>query len=359
MTKSTPEDDESIEDNERVFHQAIFTPLDIGVLRCALRGEAGSEHERQRVAAILDELENTRSGILVRPEDAETEVEDDEYAKCYTTMIFTDQLEVLRSALRGEPGPDDERQRVGYIIEGFADTTFLMLLLCSDRSGLGLTWFKIPSGELTNLPYLRHIGRLEKPVIMSTGMATLGDIEAAIDALEKAGTSRDLITVLHCTTEYPMPMQDVNLRAMVRLRDAFGVAVGYSDHTPGIEVAIAAVSLGATVIEKHFTMSRDLPGPDHKASLEPNELKDMVQAIRNIEIALGDGVKRLTASEARNEPFARKSLVAACAIAAGEPFSEANVTVKRPGTGVSPMRWDDMLRRRAPRDFEADELIEL
>ncbi|MHB1018549.1 MAG: N-acetylneuraminate synthase [Coriobacteriia bacterium] len=224
---------------------------------------------------------------------------------------------------------------------------------------LGLASFKVPSGELSNLPYLRHIGRHSKPVILSTGMATLGEIEAAIDALEKSGTPRDLITVLHCTSEYPAPMCEVNLRAMVSLRDAFGVNVGYSDHTPGIEVAIAAVALGATVVEKHFTMSRDLPGPDHKASLEPSELKAMVQAIRNIETALGDGIKRLTASEARNRPYSRKSIVAAHAIRAGEMFSERNVTVKRPGTGVSPMRWDEVLGRRAPRDFATDEQIEL
>jgi len=223
---------------------------------------------------------------------------------------------------------------------------------------LGLTSFKIPSGELVNLPYLRHVGRHGKQVILSTGMAVLGEIEAAIDALEQAGTPRDLITVLHCTTEYPTPMSDVNLRAMVSMRDAFGVAVGYSDHTPGIEVAIAAVALGATVIEKHFTMSRDLPGPDHKASLEPHELKAMVQGIRNIEIALGDGVKRLTASEARNKPISRKSIVAARSIRAGELFTEDDLAVKRPGTGLSPMRWDDVVGRTASRDYATDDFIE-
>ena len=176
---------------------------------------------------------------------------------------------------------------------------------------LGLDRFKIPSGEITNLPYLRHVGRYGKPVILSTGMATLGEIEAALEVLEQAGTPRDRITVLHCNTEYPTPMADVNLRAMLTIRDAFGVAVGYSDHTSGIEVAIAAVALGATVIEKHFTLDRNLPGPDHKASLEPDELKAMVAAIRNIEQALGDGIKRPSASEAKNKPIARKSLVAA------------------------------------------------
>ena len=225
--------------------------------------------------------------------------------------------------------------------------------------GLGLKCFKIPSGEITNLPYLRHIGRIGKAVILSTGMANMGEIEAAIDALEHAGTSRAKVTVLHCTTEYPTPMAEVNLRAMQSIHAAFGVAVGYSDHTPGIEVAIAAVAMGACVIEKHFTLDRNLPGPDHKASLEPEELKAMVAAIRNIETALGDGIKRLTPSEAKNRPIGRRSLVASQTITAGEVFSAKNITAKRPGTGISPMRWDEVLGRSAPRDFVADELIEI
>lgn len=224
---------------------------------------------------------------------------------------------------------------------------------------LGLDSLKVPSGEITNLPYLRHVGRYGKPVILSTGMATLGEIEAAAEALEEAGTPRDRMTVLHCNTAYPTPMGDVNLRAMLTIRDALGVAVGYSDHTLGIEVAVAAVALGATVIEKHFTLNRLLPGPDHQASLEPDELKAMVSAIRNIERALGDGIKRLTASEAKNKPIGRKSLVASCAIRAGECFTPTNLAVKRPGTGLSPMRWDEVLGRNAPRDFALDELIEL
>ncbi|OGO25260.1 MAG: N-acetylneuraminate synthase [Chloroflexi bacterium RBG_16_52_11] len=224
---------------------------------------------------------------------------------------------------------------------------------------LGLDCFKIPSGEITNLPYLRHVGRYGRSVILSTGMATLSEVEVALDVLGQAGTPRERITVLHCNTEYPTPMADVNLRAMLTMRDAFGVAVGYSDHTPGIEVPIAAVALGATVIEKHFTLDRHLPGPDHKASLEPDELKAMVIAIRNIEQAMGDGIKRPSPSEAKNMPIVRKSLVAACAIRAGEVFSETNLAVKRPGTGLSPMRWDEALGRKAPRDFVADELIEL
>lgn len=218
---------------------------------------------------------------------------------------------------------------------------------------------KIPSGEITNFPYLRHVGSRGVSLIISTGMASLGEIEAALEILEQAGTPSNRVTVLHCTTEYPTPMAGVNLRAMLTIREAFKVKVGYSDHTQGFEVAIAAAALGATVIEKHFTLDRNLPGPDHKASLEPGELGSMVAAIRNIEQALGDGIKRLSPSEAQNRSVARKSLVAACVIRAGEVFSEANVLAKRPGTGISPMRWDEVLGRKAPRNFAPDELIEL
>jgi N,N'-diacetyllegionaminate synthase len=226
-------------------------------------------------------------------------------------------------------------------------------------AGLGFERFKIPSGEITNRPYLQHVGRLGKPLIISTGMATMEEIAAALAVLEKAGTARELITVLHCNTQYPTPMADVNLRAMLSIRDTFGVKVGYSDHTLGIEVAIAAVALGASVIEKHFTLDRHMPGPDHRASLEPAELAAMVAAIRNIERSLGDGVKRPSASELPNRSAARKSLVAACAIHKGEPFTAANIAVKRPGTGLSPMHFDEVLGRGAPRDFVADEMIEL
>ena len=242
---------------------------------------------------------------------------------------------------------------IGFFSTGF-DIESVDLLV-----SLGISQFKIPSGEITNLPYLRHIGQFSKSVILSTGMATMDDIEAAIDVLEEAGTSRSLITILHCTTEYPSPMEEVNLNAMKNLQAAFGVSVGYSDHTSGIEVAIAAVALGATVIEKHFTLNRNLPGPDHKASLEPDELKAMVTAIRNIEVALGDGIKRLTPSEQLNKEVSRKSIVASKTIKAGEIFTADNITAKRPGTGISPMKWDAVMGRKAPKDFDADELIEL
>jgi N,N'-diacetyllegionaminate synthase len=224
---------------------------------------------------------------------------------------------------------------------------------------LGLDRFKVPSGELTNLPYLRHIGQLRLPVILSTGMATMAEIGAALTALEAAGTPREQITVLHCTTEYPTPFEDVNLRAMRAIGETFGVAIGYSDHTLGIEVATAAVALGASVIEKHFTLDRTLAGPDHRASLEPDELAAMVRAIRNVERALGDAIKRPSPSEMKNLPLARKSIVARRAIRAGERFSAENVTTKRPGTGLSPMQWDQVVGRVAARDFRPDEAIEL
>ena len=222
---------------------------------------------------------------------------------------------------------------------------------------LGANRFKIPSGEINDLPYLRKIGSFDMPVILSTGMATLGEIEAALDVLECAGTSRRKITILHCNTAYPTPMQDVNLLAMCSIRDAFGVNVGYSDHTLGIEVPIAAVALGAKVIEKHLTLSRNQPGPDHKSSLEPQEFKSMVSSIRNIEKALGDGIKRPSLSEIKNINIVRKSLVASKHINVGEKFTSENVTTKRAGKGISPMRFDEVVGQKALRSFNPDELI--
>lgn len=224
---------------------------------------------------------------------------------------------------------------------------------------LCMDFMKVPSGEITNLPYLRKIANLKMPVIMSTGMSTLGDIEAALDVFYKGGLSIDDITLLHCNTEYPTPFADVNLKAMFTLRQCFGTKVGYSDHTKGIEVPIAAVAMGATVIEKHFTLDRTLPGPDHVASLEPNEMQQMVSAIRNIEQAMGNGLKHVTDSERKNMEIARKSIVAACDIKKGEVFTSSNLLTKRPGNGVSPMLWDKIIGTKAVRDFAADELIEL
>ena len=224
---------------------------------------------------------------------------------------------------------------------------------------LNLGLWKIPSGEITNFPYLKKIAQYGEPVIMSTGMCSMDDVEQALNVLLEHGLTKEQITLLHCNTEYPTPLQDVNLKAMLQLRDKFGVKVGYSDHTKGIEVPIAAVALGAEVIEKHFTLDRTLPGPDHKASLEPNELKAMVDAIRNIEQALGDGQKHVSASEEKNIAIARKSIVAAKDIKRGELLTEENLTTKRPGSGISPMRWEELIGTKAIRDFKEDELIEI
>ena len=222
---------------------------------------------------------------------------------------------------------------------------------------LGMKLWKIPSGEITNLPYLIKIAKTGKPVIMSTGMAELKEVEEAVNVLKEGGAGE--ITLLHCTTEYPAPFDSVNLKAMNTLREKLGTKVGYSDHTTGIEVVVAAVSLGATVIEKHFTLNRNLEGPDHKASLEPEELEVMVNKIRIIEKALGDGVKRAAEAEKKNIAIARKSIVAAKDIKKGEILSEDNITTKRPGNGISPMQWFEVLGTEAIRDFGEDELIEV
>lgn len=218
---------------------------------------------------------------------------------------------------------------------------------------------KISSGDLTNLPLLRHVGAMNLPIILSTGMATLGEIEASVGALEQAGASREAITLLHCNTDYPTPWHDVNLRVIETLRRAFETPVGYSDHTTGIEIACAAVALGATVIEKHFTLDRDLPGPDHKASLEPDELVSLVQSIRHIELAMGSARKEPTASELPNRAVARRSLVASRPIKAGDVFAPDNIIPKRAERGLSPMLWDQVIGRIARRDFAEDEPIEL
>jgi N,N'-diacetyllegionaminate synthase len=239
----------------------------------------------------------------------------------------------------------------------FATTAFGLVSLEFIKK-MNLDFYKIPSGEITNLPYLRKIGAFKKPLILSSGMATLSEIEKAVQVLEAAGCPRRRITVLHCTTDYPAPMRDVNLLAMKSIQEQLNVRIGYSDHTLGIEVPIAAVALGATVIEKHFTLDRGLPGPDHKASLIPSELKSMVEGIRNIEEALGDGIKRLMPSEIGNREVVRKSIVTSQPIQNGQVFTEENLTTKRPGTGVSPMEWDRIIGTKAHRDFFVDELID-
>ena len=241
----------------------------------------------------------------------------------------------------------------------FASTPFDLVSIDTLKE-LNMDFFKIPSGEITNYPYLVKVAKMGLPIIMSTGMATIAEIKEAVKVLTDNGVCKDKITILHCNTEYPTPMEDVNLKAMLHIQQELGVAVGYSDHTLGIEVPIAAVALGATVIEKHFTLDKNLPGPDHKASLEPKELKAMVSAIRNIEKAIGGlGVKEVSASEAKNEPIVRRSIIANRAIKKGELLTEENLIVKRPGTGLSPMRWNEVIGTKAIRDFEEDDFIEL
>ena len=222
---------------------------------------------------------------------------------------------------------------------------------------LRLPFFKIPSGEITNYPYLRQIAGYKKPVVVSTGMSTVAEVDNAIQVLLQFGLNRTMITLLHCNTEYPTPYHDVNLMAMLSMKTIFGVKIGYSDHTPGIEIPIAAAALGATVIEKHFTLDRNMEGPDHKASLEPHELRAMVISIRNIEMSLGDGIKHPTRSEQKNKLIARKSIVASMKINKGQIFTEKNLTTKRPGNGISPMEWNNVIGKRASRDFNEDELI--
>lgn len=241
---------------------------------------------------------------------------------------------------------------IGFMSTGF-DNESVDFLAQSHQAKL-----KIPSCEVTNFLYLKNIAAYNREIFLSTGMASIGEVEWSINTLERFGTPREKITVLHCTSEYPAPFNEVNLRAMLTIKKAFNVRVGYSDHTLGIEVPIAAVTLGASVIEKHFTLDRSMPGPDHKASLEPKELRAMVAAIRNVERALGDGVKRITSSEARNSLTVRKSIVAARDIQKGDAFSSNNLTVKRPGNGLSPMLYESLLGVIATRSYKADELIE-
>lgn len=242
---------------------------------------------------------------------------------------------------------------IGFLSSPFDNESIDLL------AAIGQDYWKIPSGEITNLPYLRRIGALGGRVIMSTGMCCMDDIEAAVRIVEEAGTPRSQIYLLHCNTQYPTPMTDVNLRAMRALEHLGCAGVGYSDHTEGIEVPVAAVALGAEVIEKHFTLDRGMPGPDHKASLEPQELSAMVSSIRNIELALGSADKCVSSSESANRAVARKSIVALCDIPEGEILTEKNITVKRPGSGLSPMLWDSVLGTKAVRSFSADELIEI
>lgn len=275
-----------------------------------------------------------------------------------TTDARESQLDMIRKL---ELGPEEFRELKHHCNEigiRFWSTAFDLPSVDFLQKLTPGMW-KIPSGEITNPIYLRKIGALNEEVVMSTGMATLGEIETALDILESAGTSRNKITLLHCTTEYPAPLEDINLKAMWTMAAAFpGIrGVGYSDHTRGIEISLAAAAMGAILIEKHFTLDRAMQGPDHAASLEPAELASLVQGVRNIELALGNGIKKPAPEELENRIAARKSLVARTNISRGEIFSEANLTVKRPGSGVSAIHWDKYMGKPAPRDYRADELI--
>lgn len=280
-----------------------------------------------------------------------------EYQKTSTGTAET-QLEMAR---RLELTLDDHKtlirhcqnRRISFLSTAFDEDSLSML--CD----LNVPILKVPSGEITNLPYLRKIGEMRKRIILSSGMATLDEIKVAVGILTKSGTPKNKITVLHCNTEYPTPFCDVNLRAMVTIGKKLGVKIGYSDHTLGIEVPIAATALGAVVIEKHFTLNRSMRGPDHRASLEPNELGAMVKSIRNVETALGSDIKRPSPSELKNIPVARRSIVAARDIQKGEVFSAENITAKRPGIGLTPMLWDNVVGKRSKMSFRKDDLIRI
>jgi N,N'-diacetyllegionaminate synthase len=280
-----------------------------------------------------------------------------EYQK-ENTGVVESQLEMLKKLELGEAAHRDlvrhcRTRKITYLCTPFDLESIDLLVRLRQRV------FKIPSGEITNLPYLRKMGMLRKRIIMSTGMADMTELRAALAVLVKAGTRKDDITVLHCNTEYPTPYKDANLNAMTTIAKTCGVAVGYSDHTPGIEVSLAAVALGACVVEKHFTLDKDMAGPDHKASLDRAELFSLVQGIRNVEKALGTSIKKASPSEKKNITIARKSIVAARPIDKGERLTSENITTKRPALGISPMRWDSVIGRKARRRFEVDELIEL
>lgn len=282
-----------------------------------------------------------------------------EYQKNNTNNHSETQLEMLQKL---ELSHEDHGKLIDYCNSKgikFFSTAFDLDSL-EYLSTIGMDMVKIPSGEITNLPYLRKAASLFSKVILSTGMATLYEIKEALEVFLKAGISKNNITILHCNTEYPTPMNDVNLKAMLHIEKEFGTSIGYSDHTLGIEIPIAAVALGASMIEKHFTLDKAMEGPDHKASIEPKELKSMVESIRNVELAIaGSGIKAPSVSEKKNMVIARKSIIAKKDIKVGDVFSEENLTSKRPGTGISPMRWDELIGKVAQKDFLEDDLIEL
>ena len=277
------------------------------------------------------------------------------YQKENTNNSTDNQYEMLKKL---ELSDDNHRELIDYCKEKkirFLSTAFDLDSISFLKGKID--FFKIPSGEITNLLYLEKVAKLGIPIVMSTGMANMAEVRDALSILTENGIDKKDITVLHCNTEYPSPMEDVNLKAMLSIREELDVKIGYSDHTPGIEVPIAAVALGAKIIEKHFTLNKEMEGPDHKASLAPDELIAMVKAIRNIEIALGDGIKKVSPSEAKNIAIARKSIIALKDISKGDVLSEDNIGIKRPGNGISPMKWYQVIGTKAIMDFKKDDLI--
>mgnify|MGYP002834810418 CR=1 FL=1 len=333
-------------------------------MRTLIIAEAGVNHngdlkmakklitEAKKAGADIVKFQSFKANELVTKVAAKAD-----YQKRYTSenesqFQMLQKLELSDSDHR-ELYLECKKQGIEFLSTPFGNQSFDIL------RDLGIQRVKLSSGDLTNLPFIEYVAQHKLPIILSTGMANIGEIEAALEVIQKAGTPKKLITVLHCSTEYPTPMHEVNLRAMENIKKTFSVNIGYSDHTEGIEIPIASVALGATIIEKHFTLDRNLAGPDHKASLEPNKLSEMIKAIRRIELALGDGIKRPTTSEIKNIAIARKSIVAIKNIKKGDKFSSKNIGVKRPGTGISPHRWNEILGRAARQDFKIDDLIEI
>ena len=330
-------------------------------MKTLIIAEAGVNHNGDFLLAkkLIDEAYEAGADIVkfqtCKAENVISRYADKAEYQKVTTGTNDTQLDMVRKLMLSF---DEYRQLKEYCDEkgiGFLSTAF-DLESVDYLHQIGMKLWKIPSGEITNLPLLEKIGRLKEPVIMSTGMSELKEVEDAIDVLRKNGCEE--ITLLHCTTEYPAPYEDVNLSAMETMRREFNLEVGYSDHTKGIEVPIAAVALGATIVEKHFTLNRNMEGPDHKASIEPSELRQMVSSIRNIEKTIGNGIKKVSESEKKNQDIARKSIIAKTDITKGSIFTTDNITTKRPGNGINPMKWYDVLGKVAKHDYKQDYLIE-
>lgn len=329
--------------------------------RTLIIAEAGVNHNGDiELAKKLAYTAKEAGADVVKYQTANVDMLVTEFASMANYQEINTQIhKSQKSFLRGLQLSEDEF----YILKEFCDNIHIMFvstpfdnLSIDFLSSFNMPFWKIPSGEITNYPYLVKIAKTKKKVILSTGMSNLDEVENAFSLLKKSGTED--ISILHCTSQYPTPFEDVNLNVIPMLKEKFHVTVGYSDHTMGIEIPITAVAMGARIIEKHFTLDRNMEGPDHKASLEPNELKKMVTSIRNIEMALGDGEKKVSKSERENIIIARKSIVASKKIKKGEILTSENVTTKRPGSGINPMRWNEVIGTVAIRDFEEDEIIE-